>query len=106
MPRLRVSAEAAADVQAIADYIKRDRPSAAHRLGARLYRTFEFLSHHPSAGTSRDDISPGLRMFVPGRPASRYLTFFRHDSAGDVVEIVAVMDAARDWETILSEGGD
>ncbi|GEM_PF-1543399 len=42
-------------------------------------------------------------MFVASRPANRYAIFFRPSEANDLLEIVAVVDSARDWETLLGK---
>lgn len=103
MPNLRVSPQAVTDVEAIAGYVACERPQVAIRIGARLFRTFQFLAKNPHVGTHCGDIRPGLRVFVPQAPAARYLVFFEHRHAHDVVEIKAVIDGAQDWASILSE---
>lgn len=101
MARLRISPLAVADVTGISSYIAQTRPSASRRVGQALYRTFEFLARNPSVGTARDDVRPGLRLFVPKAPAERYVVFFQYNAASDVVEIAAVIDGARDWEQMF-----
>lgn len=103
MPRLHVSDEARSNMAAIADWIRRDRPAAARRVGQKLRNTFRFLAQNPDAGERREDIRRGIRVFVPGAPASRYLIFYQVDDEQGVVEISAVVDGSRDWESLMSE---
>ena len=106
MAYLRVSPLAIRDVTSIANYIAQDRPAASRRVGRSLYKTFGFLAKHPHVGTAREDVRPGLRLFVPKPPADRYIVFFQYDSASDTVEIAAVIDGSRDWGTMLGDSKD
>jgi plasmid stabilization system protein ParE len=105
MAKLRVSRRAISDISSIAAYISKDRPSAALRVGAKLYQTFEFLARHPAAGMARDDVRKGVRLYTPASPAHRYVVFFEYRAADDVVEIAAVIDGARDWARIFQDPG-
>jgi hypothetical protein len=44
-------------------------------------------------------------MFVAKPPANRYAIFFRPAQTEGVMEFVAVIDAARDWEELLRTKG-
>ena len=99
--RYRLAQRAAADLDEITAYIAADNLTAAVRVLDALQSTFELLSTQPGIGASVERLAPGLRMFVSQKPANNYAVFFRHDDG--VVEIVRVLNAARDWEALLLE---
>ena len=101
MSEFRLSHEANADLDEIADYYDRRDPSIAPRIFDALFETMEFLADHPGAGDRRDDLRPGLRVF-PGQNAARsYVIFFLATTTG--IEVVAVIHGSRDWETLFPE---
>ena len=102
MARLKVSPQANLDLESIAAYINRERPSASKRVGRKLLATFQLLARNPHIGDSCDHIRLGLRVFAPGRPASRYLVFFPYHLPENVVEIAAVIEGSRNWEAMLA----
>jgi plasmid stabilization system protein ParE len=106
MPRYRISPQATDDIKSIVSWIKRDRPAAAQRVNAKLRATFQFLAANPLAGERRDDLRPGIRVFVPGPPASRYVIFYMESSDSIGVEIATVIDGARDLPNILWSGDE
>jgi len=55
------------DLRGILVFIAKDKPQAARRFVQRLKDKCRFLASTPFAGTSRDDLSPGLRAFSVGR---------------------------------------
>ena len=96
----RMTAESSADLRGIAAYIGQDRPGAARRVLQALRETFRRIAANPQVGTSCEEMSPGLRCFTAKSPAHRYVILFRpSDSAR--VEIVAVLDGAQDWPSLL-----
>jgi toxin ParE1/3/4 len=99
--RYRLSRQASADLDAISDFLAARSQSAARRVMLELRDTFQFLADHPDAGTGRDDLRPGLRIFVPSRPASNYVVFYR---SCEIVEIITVVHAARDWTEMFASG--
>lgn len=101
-PRLyRLAEHADGDLRSIVAYIGQERPQAAARIIVKLAETFRTLADSPNLGTACEDIGPGVRMFSPEPPAARYVIFFRHAEAPQRVEIVGVIDAARDWSAVM-----
>ncbi len=100
--KYRLSRQAQEDLLGIARYISKERPQAAVRVIQALRESLRLIASNPLMGTDCNQLRPGLRMFVASRPANRYAIFFR-PSADDLLEIVAVVDSARDWETLLGK---
>lgn len=90
-----VSRLARNDVLSLEDYISRDRPRTAIKVGDALYRACEGLVRnalrHPLIS------SLGLRRKI----VQRWIIFYRVD---DHVEVVRILDSARDWEAVLEAG--
>jgi plasmid stabilization system protein ParE len=101
MARLRVSAQASADLKAIAAWIKKDNVSAARRVGDKLRQTCRFLAANPYAVEARDDLRPGLRVFTPGSPARHYAIFYRCFADQSLIEIMTTGDGSRDWQSVF-----
>jgi toxin ParE1/3/4 len=66
MSRIRISAEASADLDDIWSYIAKDSPANADRFLDRILRTATTLSERPRAGRMRDELGLGLRSFPVG----------------------------------------
>jgi|SRR4051812_28008866 toxin ParE1/3/4 len=101
--RYSLTDQAVADLQGVAQYIGERNVEAADRVLDVLYETFSFLAENPGVGTSRDDLSPGLRVFSPPRPAHNYVVAYFQSRTG--VEVAAVIHGARDWPSLIL-GGD
>lgn len=91
-----ISAEARADLEAIADYVAKDSAKAAQelldRLEARCHQLAEFPRSSPLLARFK---SIGVRRAVHGN----YLIFYR---VGDLtVEVLHVLHCAMDYERIL-----
>jgi len=67
------SPRARARLQEIRDYVARDKPDAAKRLGARIVAVVEVLRNHPFIG--RAGTEPGIRELVIG--GTPYVVFYR-----------------------------
>jgi plasmid stabilization system protein ParE len=67
-----------------------------------LEQTFRTLADHPELGQHRDDLHPGVRMFVPAKPAHHYVVFYY--AAGLAIEISDVIHSARDWVGLFARG--
>lgn len=91
---------AAADLEAIVDYIAADNPAAAQALIARLEDLAAALAATPGMGRVRLDLLPNLRSFRLGR----YLLFYRATSNG--IEVVRVLHGARDFPALFAAGHD
>ena len=89
-------------MRGIASYIAHERPVASRRLLQSFRASFRHLAANPHIGTGCDSVADGLRHITPKGPAHRYVVFFRPAAAEVSVEIVAIIDASRDWATILS----
>lgn len=63
MSRYRLSRQADADLDDIADYVAAETPRAALRILDTLRETFRILAVSPEIGTLRDDLMPNLRIF-------------------------------------------
>ena len=99
MSEFRLSREANADLDEIADYYERRDPLAAPRIFDAPFETMEFLADNPGAGDRRDDLRKGMRIF-PGQKAARsYVIFFLRTTNG--IEIAAVVHGSRDWEAMF-----
>ncbi|HUE69789.1 MAG TPA: type II toxin-antitoxin system RelE/ParE family toxin [Pirellulaceae bacterium] len=98
MAEFRLSKQAQADLVAIWDYLARRSLAAADRQIDELIARFEFLAGTPVAGTLRDDLKRGLRLFSAGN----YVIFFYVISSG--VEIAGVIHGSRDYETMYLLG--
>lgn len=98
MAEFRLSKQAQADLVAIWDYLARRSLAAADRQIDELIARFEFLAGTPVAGTLRDDLKRGLRLFSAGN----YVIFFYVIPSG--VEIAGVLHGARDYESMYLFG--
>lgn len=87
--KVRYTAEAQADLDAIYSYITEHNPTAAHQLKARLKMRAERLGMFPHIGHEADQ--PGLRVLIDGRHP--YLIFYTI-AQGEVV-ILHVRHASR-----------
>jgi toxin ParE1/3/4 len=92
---IRWTQTALRDLEAIGDYVARDKPDAASRLVGAIFERTGMLSRHPEAG--RPGRIAGTReLVVSGTP---YLVPYRVRE-GDV-EILAVFHGARRWPPAL-----
>ena len=90
MNQLRVAARARADLDDIWVYIAQDNPDAADKYIRAIVSRFPTLASLPLIGRERPELSADLRSFVVGRR----VIFYR--VSGNNVEIVRVLDGARD----------
>ncbi len=97
--KFRLANQALQDLRDIRDRIATDRPQSAHRVLDTLLASFELLGQNPEAGPARDDLRPGLRMFVPGPPANEYLIFYYPIDGG--IEVSDVVHGKRDWKALF-----
>lgn len=100
--RFRLSAQAVADLEQVADYLGDKSPSASDRVIDELFRTFESLAVFPEMGESLNDLRPGLRLIVPAKPAASYAVFYYLQQ--DTVLVAGVIHSARDWIGMFSTG--
>jgi toxin ParE1/3/4 len=96
MSRVRISAEASADLDEIWFHIAKDNPANADRyLDKLLDVANSLLAEYPHAGRAREELGPGLRSIAIGN----YLLF--HAITEDGVSIVRVIHGARDLDAIF-----
>jgi len=88
--RLEFSPQARLDLLAILRFIAADKPQAAARFAEKLELRCRLLTQFPSLGTRRDDLIPGLRVFV----VRGYGIYFRN--IADVVRIERVLSPGLD----------
>jgi toxin ParE1/3/4 len=96
MSRVVFSPLAEADLDAILDYIARDKPQAAVDFVARLREKCYLLAAHPEMGQRRPEFRTGeYRVFSVGN----YVIFYR--PAGGGIEIARVVSGFRDLEALF-----
>lgn len=93
-----LGAAAAADLDAIWEYIAQDDMDAADRWIAKLFDAFDALARTPGMGHKREDLTSYPVLFWP---AGAYLIIYRTTSGG--VEIVAMTQGARDIPSFLRQ---
>lgn len=97
-----LSCQAVADLEQIAEYLGQHSPDAADRVLDTLFETFEAIATNREIGTSLEELRPGLRMFVPAKPASNYVVFFY--AVPDGIMVSTVVHSARDWTGMFLSG--
>lgn len=93
-----LGAAAAADLDAIWEYIAQDDVDAADRWIAKLFDAFDALARTPGMGHKREDLTSYPVLFWP---AGAYLVIYRRKSG--FIEIVAVTQGARDIPSFLRQ---
>ena len=84
------SAQARADLAAVADYLNPRNPSAAQRVGQAIRTIIEDLPQHPMRGRRQD--SPEVRKAV--EPRYGYLIYYHLDEPTASVTILSVQHHA------------
>jgi toxin ParE1/3/4 len=97
--RVRKTALAESDLEDVWFYIALDNPSAADGVLDAIARDAALYAHQPLMGRRRDELMRGLRSF----PVGRYIVYYLPQPDG--IEIVRVLDAARDVDSIAGAGG-
>jgi plasmid stabilization system protein ParE len=100
--KFRLSHHAVADLEGIAEYLRHRSPGAACRVVDALHNTFEMLADNNQLGTSVEEIRADLRMFIPFRPADKYVVLYYQ--VPDGVLISDVIHSARDWPGMFASG--
>lgn len=91
--RIRWSPGAVADLENIVDYIRRDNPTVAQRVGQTIYDRLSVLATFPYGG--RPGRVEGTREFpLPPLP---FIAVYRVLEHAEVVEIVNVIHGAQRW---------
>ena len=96
--QVRKTPQAFAGLDAAAAYIALDNPQAALRFLDSLEARMDLLAGSPGMGRLRADLGAGLRAF----PVESTLIIYRQTENG--IEVVRVLHAARDIETLFQDG--
>jgi toxin ParE1/3/4 len=94
MRQLVVSLETVDDLEGIALFISKDKPSAAESFISRIWERFELLSQHPYLGEARPEFGPNRRSCVVGN----YVVYY--DVTPSELRIARVLHAARDLRAL------
>ena len=95
MSRVTFSPLAEADLDALLDFIARDKPRAAVSFVSKLRETCYMLGANPEMGQRRPELGTGdLRTFSIGN----YAIFYRPTQGG--IEIVRVVSGYRDLDAL------
>jgi toxin ParE1/3/4 len=97
MSRYRLHPAAAADLNAIYDYVAERSESGADHLIDLLTEKFDFLAGTPLAGEPRPELADNIRSFTAGR----YVIFYRPVAQG--VDIARIIHSARDIGAAFGE---
>jgi toxin ParE1/3/4 len=89
--KVRWTAPALRDLEAIGDYIARDNPAAADRIVTRILDQAELLAAHPHAGRA-GRVPETREMVVSDTPF-----ILPYSVKGGVVEVLAVFHGSRRW---------
>lgn len=95
MKKFRLTAEAAADLTQIFDYIAEDSIDAAQRVAAEIYDEMKKLARNPSLGHRRPDLTSRDLLF---QRVYSYLVIYQPTAT---VNIIAVLHGSRDVKRIL-----
>ncbi len=89
------SPQSLVDLKGILIFIGKDKPQAARRFVQRLKDKCRFLATTPFAGTSRDDLSPGLRAFSVGN----FVIYFHPTETG--IRVERVLHGSQDVDVVF-----
>jgi len=95
-----LSPEALDDLLRIQEFIASDSPRAAEKVIEELFSSFEHLAKWPRSGHLRNDLTGKDVLFWP---VGSYLVVYRLRGAESLVQIVAVLLAARDVPGVLED---
>jgi plasmid stabilization system protein ParE len=100
MASYELSPETFEDLLRIQNFISHDNPPAAAHLIDDFFLAFERLAQWPHSGHSRTDLTSKEVLFWP---IGSYLIVYRIRKAESLVQIVAVLHAARDIPAVLED---
>jgi toxin ParE1/3/4 len=93
--RIRWSPGAAADLESIVDYIRRDNPAEAQRVGQTIYDRLSALASFPYVRVGRVEGTRELPL-----PPLPFIVVYRALARADAVEIVNVIHGAQRWPPV------
>lgn len=85
--RWLLTAEAAADLERLTDFLLEASPEAALETVDIILDGLSILAHHPLVGRP---LSDGLRELVISRGRTGYLALYRYDAQADLALVLAV----------------
>lgn len=95
---VELSAEALADIAEIRSYLRREAgPAVSTRVLARIRKKLTAIERMPDTGVLRPEFGEGMRLHVSGP----YILYVQVNA--DTVEVVRILHAAQDRNTIMSE---
>ncbi len=100
MPHVSKTRLADQDLDDIWFHIALDNLEAADRILDVIDRRCSLLAQHKKMGRARPELSPELRSF----PVGRYVLYYRPEAEG--IELVRVLDGARDVEALFDSDGE
>lgn len=100
MRSLRIARQAYADMDAVAEFIRRDNPLRAETYINEIAERIELIGEQPLACPERAEWMPGLRSAVHGR----YLILFSCDD--EEVAVLRVLHGAQDIAAIFKGDRD
>jgi len=95
--RLRYSAKARAQIEAIYDFLVERNPAAARRITAEIRASARRLIDNPYIGRKGQAVGSRERV-VRGSP---YLIVYQVDPINDEILVLAVFHGAQDWRSQL-----
>ena len=90
MSRFRLTPQAEADLEAMAEYYRDKSPAAGDRVAVAIEQRCRRAAAHPLMGTPREELGAGVRT----SPVAPYLIFYRPEPGG--VQVLRVVHGARD----------
>ena len=88
----KIKSKALSDIETIAEFIARDKKSAATKMLNTFYKTFMLLAQNPQIGSKREDFTyKDVRFYVVKK---YYLVVYRIES--ESIEIVRVLTVYQD----------
>jgi plasmid stabilization system protein ParE len=94
----RLSEQAKTDLRGIWNYISERSLSGADRIVDGLFTHFQLLAREPLLGVARNDLHPGMRVFV----FENYLIMYYPMRSG--IEVAGIVHAAQDIESQFEQG--
>jgi toxin ParE1/3/4 len=91
--QIRWSPDAAADLESIIDYLRRDSPAVAHRIGQAIYDRLNILGAFPYSGKV-GRVEGTRELALPPLP---FIVVYRVLESAEAVEIVNVIHGAQRW---------
>lgn len=99
MPRILRRPLFVEDLYATWTFIASDNESAANRLLSELEDRYRLLAEQPLLGVQRFRSYPKMRLF----PFRKYLIIYQPLDAGDGIELIRLLHAARDYRTFFDD---